>query len=77
MTGCSECGEDTEQPDFSWGDGVCSKVIITLPDKLYAELQSVAEDVNEHGFTPLRGATEALEAALASRRLPRVSAAAK
>jgi hypothetical protein len=48
------------------------QVIVTLSDALYAELESVSEDVLELCYSPERWATEALEAALATRRLPRV-----
>ena len=47
-------------------------VTIPLSDELYRELESVSEDVLEQGYTPQMWAKEALEAALASRRLPRV-----
>lgn len=48
------------------------QVIIKLSDEMYAELQSVSEDVLEMCYSAERWATEAVESALASRRLPRV-----
>ena len=48
------------------------QVTIKLSDALYRELQSVSEDVREQCLSPERWAAEALEAALATRRLPRV-----
>ena len=47
-------------------------VTIPLSDELYMELQRVSEDVLEHGYTPQMWAKEAVESALATRRLPRV-----
>jgi hypothetical protein len=52
--------------------GVMAQVTIKLSDEMYAELESAAADVHELGFTPERWAEEAVESALASRRLPRV-----
>ena len=49
------------------------QVTIKLSDALYRELENAASNTLEMGFGPERWATEALEAALASRRLPRVS----
>ena len=50
------------------------QVTIKLSDELYSELQRVSEDVLEMCYSPERWATEAVESALASRRLPRVRA---
>jgi hypothetical protein len=47
-------------------------VTITLSDELYAELASVSEDVLEQCYSPEKWAREALESAIATRRLPRV-----
>jgi len=47
-------------------------VTIPLSDELYRELQRVSEDVLEMCYSPERWAQEALEAALATRRLPRL-----
>jgi hypothetical protein len=47
-------------------------VTINLPDALFAELETASSNVHEFGFTPERFAQEAVESALASRRLPRV-----
>jgi hypothetical protein len=43
-----------------------------LPDALYTELEAASASVREHGFTPESWAQEAVESALATRRLPKV-----
>jgi hypothetical protein len=48
------------------------QVTIKLSDEMYAELQRVCDDVRETCYSPEKWATEALESALATRRLPRV-----
>jgi hypothetical protein len=48
------------------------QITIKLSDDLYAELLSASSDVLEMCYSPERWATEAVESALASRRLPRV-----
>jgi len=48
------------------------RVTVNLSDELFAELQSVSEDVLEMCYSPEKWATEAVESALATRRLPRV-----
>ena len=47
------------------------RVTVNLSDELFAELQSVSEDVLEMCYSPEKWATEAVESALATRRLPR------
>lgn len=47
------------------------RIAIDLSDELYRELQRVSEDVLEMCYSPERWATEAVESALATRRLPR------
>jgi len=49
------------------------QITITLADPLYAELETVSANVREHGFGPESWATEAVESALATRRLPAVT----
>jgi hypothetical protein len=47
------------------------QITITLPDELYVELQTVSSEcTKEMGFGPETWAQEAVESALASRRLP-------
>ena len=46
---------------------------IKLNPELYSELETASRNVYEMGYGPERWATEAVEAALASRRLPRVA----
>jgi hypothetical protein len=48
-------------------------LIIKLNPVLYSELETASRNVYEMGYGPERWATEAVEAALASRRLPRVA----
>jgi hypothetical protein len=48
------------------------QVVINLNDELFAELKSVSSDVLELCYSPEKWATEAVESALATRRLPRV-----
>ena len=48
-------------------------LIIKLNPELYSELETASRNVYEMGYGPERWATEAVEAALASRRLPRVA----
>ena len=45
-------------------------VVINLPDVLYAELETAAASVRELGFRAETWAQEAVEAALATRRMP-------
>jgi hypothetical protein len=52
------------------------QITITLSDELYTELESASTNVREHGFGPETWAQEAVESALADRRLPRVKPAA-
>jgi hypothetical protein len=55
------------------GDAV--KITIDLPDGLYTELLSASAEVKEIGFQPKHWAQEAVQSALAARRLPRMAAA--
>jgi hypothetical protein len=48
-------------------------VTIGLPDALYAELEVASAGVHELGYSPAACAQEAIESALATRRLPSVS----
>jgi hypothetical protein len=48
------------------------QITLTLPDALYTELEAASASVREHGFTPETWAQEAVESALATRRLPGV-----
>jgi len=48
------------------------QLLIVLPDALYTELQEVSAEVKDLTYSPACWAAEAVEAALASRRLPRV-----
>jgi hypothetical protein len=48
-------------------------LVITLNPELYSELETASRHVCEMGFGPEKWATEAIESALASRRLPRVA----
>ena len=48
------------------------RITVTLSDEQYKELQSLAAGVREMTFKPEHWAAEAIEAALASRRLRRV-----
>ena len=48
-------------------------LVIKLNPELFSELEIASRHVCEMGFGPERWATEAIEAALASRRLPRVA----
>ena len=48
------------------------QITLTLPDALYTELEAASASVREHGFTPETWAQEAVESALATRRLPSV-----
>lgn len=48
-------------------------VTIVLPDALYAELETASSKARELGFGPQAWAQEAVESALASRRLPSVA----
>jgi predicted transcriptional regulator len=50
------------------------QVTIEMSDEMFRELQRVSEDVLEMCYSPERWAQEALEAALATRRLLRVRA---
>jgi hypothetical protein len=49
------------------------RVTITLSDELFAELERVSAGANDLGFGPETWAQEAVESALATRRLPGVS----
>ena len=48
------------------------RVTIKLPDILYNELRAISDCTREHGYTPELWAQEAVESALATRRLPNV-----
>ncbi len=48
------------------------QITLTLPDALFTELEAASAGVREHGFTPETWAQEAVESALATRRLPKV-----
>ena len=48
-------------------------ITITLNDTMYAELETVAAGTPDLTFSPATWAQEAVEAALASRRLPAIS----
>lgn len=47
-------------------------ITITLPDSLYAELEVASAGVRDLTFSPAIWAAEAVESALATRRLPQV-----
>jgi hypothetical protein len=51
------------------------KITIDLPDGLYAELQTASAEANETSFRAKDWAQEAVQSALAARRLPRMAAA--
>lgn len=51
------------------------QVTIKLSDEMYTELPSVSQDVLEMCYSPEKWATEAVESALATRRLPRAKSA--
>ncbi len=48
------------------------KITIQLSDALYSELAEVSAGVREHGYSADMWAAEAVESALAARRLPKV-----
>lgn len=48
------------------------QITITLHDEMYAELEDVSAGCRELGFSPAKWAQEAVEAVLATRRLPRM-----
>lgn len=48
-------------------------IAVELTDVLYAELEVAAAAIREHGYGVEAWATEALEAAIATRRLPHVT----
>ena len=48
------------------------QIVIALPDTLFTELQAASAGSRECGFTPAMWAQEAVESALATRRLPSV-----
>jgi hypothetical protein len=50
------------------------RITVNLSNTLYSELLDASARVNEHGFGPASWAQEAIEAALASRRLPKIEA---
>jgi hypothetical protein len=49
------------------------RVVISLPDLLYAELTEVARQTEEFGYGPNQWATDLIASELAARRLPRVA----
>jgi hypothetical protein len=48
------------------------KIQLTLPPKLFRELQAGAAAMQQPGYGPVRFATDLLASELASRRLPKV-----
>ena len=48
------------------------RIVISLPDALYAELAEVSSSTRDLTYSPERFAQEIVEADLASRRLPRI-----